>query len=168
MELTELRRNNLRKLVDKFGLSKLAVDMLGYNHPGYISSMTCVKPARNFSEKNARKYERLLKIEHDWFDVDHEVLPATQAVVSAQAPVSAAFAASPSAAKHAAHADIDDLVINMVSDAIHLAAAVCARESVVLPAEKFATLVDLTYRDAVAHSGQPRDSHVKQLVSLLK
>ena len=148
MEITELRRKNLRTLALKHGVSKLATEMLDYSHPSYISTMTSIKPQRTFTEKNARNFEAKLGLEPHWFDIDHN-------------PVEA-----PALAKE--QSEIDDETVARIADLIRLVGQVFSSEAVELLPVKFADVVALAYADTMTHAGKPREAHVKQLVRLLK
>ena len=148
MEISELRLKNLRSLTTKYGVSKLAVQMLGYNQPSYLSTMTSANPQRSFTEKNARKFEIALGFPSGWFDTDHDP-------VTAPAQINAQL-------------EVDNETIARIADLIRLVGSVCASEEVELTSMKFAEVVALAYTDAMAHAGKPREAHITQLVRLLK
>lgn len=148
MEITQLRRKNLRSLAQKHSLTKLAVEMLRYSHPSYISTLISDNPKRTFTEKNARKFETKLGLAPGWFDTEHD-------------PVEA-----PTTAK--AQPEVDDETVARIADLIRLVGQVFSSEAVELLPVKFADVVALAYADTVTHAGKPREAHIKQLVRLLK
>lgn len=153
MTIVEIRLKNLRALIERWNAVKLA-KMLGYRQSSYLSQMTSDNPSRPLTEKNARRFEVQLDLEPGWFDIDHSApKPAEVTPPAPAAPV-------PSAA--------DTATANLVADMIRLVGTVCANEAVSLPPMKFADVVALAYADMMEHAGQPRESHVTQLVRLLK
>lgn len=68
METAHIRRQNLQSLVSEKGTQEILADLLGVS-PGYISQLTL--GTRPITEKTARKYERALGLEAQWFDRPH-------------------------------------------------------------------------------------------------
>lgn len=142
MKLTEIRRENMRALIDKHGAGKLA-KKLGYKQPSFLSQMCGPNPTREITEKSARNYEEALKLPEGYLDVLHGPEVEQQPAKPAADP-------------------------NMVAEVIRLVGSICANEAVNLPPVKFADVVALAYLDAVEHDQKPREDHIKQVVRLLK
>lgn len=62
MELSEIRRINLRKMMESEGALKLA-GRLGYRQSSFLSQMAGPNPTREITEKTARAYEKQLGLE---------------------------------------------------------------------------------------------------------
>jgi hypothetical protein len=142
MKLTEIRRENMRALIEKHGAGKLSAK-LGYSQPSFLSQMCGPNPTRDITEKSARRYETLLKLPAGYLDTMHGEESAPQPEKPAADP-------------------------NMVADVIRLVGSICASEEVNLPPMKFAEVVALAYLDTVEHDQTPREDHIKQVVRLLK
>ena len=144
MKIADIRRQNLRSLIEIHGATKLAT-MLGYRAPSFLSQMAGPNPTRDITESTARSFEERLGLEKESLDV-------------MQVDPSAAAPATP-----ASTADID-----LVADIIRMVGKICADEQVELPNMKFADVVALAYVDTMEHSATPRPDHIKQIVRLLK
>jgi hypothetical protein len=67
--IKEIRRENLRLLVAKYGgAAKLGL-ALGYSNGAFISQLISKKPPRTISERVARHIEDSLKLHHGWMDI---------------------------------------------------------------------------------------------------
>ena len=141
MDIQEIRRGNLRAMMDKEGATDLA-KKLGYRTPTFLSQMCGPNPTRKVTEKSARRFEKDLGIPAGTLDKD----PAT-------------------AAKQATPSTID---VDLVADVIRMVGNVCSAEAVELPPSRFADLVALAFVDTIEHQGKQRPEHVKQLVRLFK
>jgi hypothetical protein len=80
-DLNEIRKQNLRKLINDYeGMNKLASE-LGLSRGAYLSQLLMEKPIRTISEKTARKWERKLELDEGWFDISHQPgISATPAI----------------------------------------------------------------------------------------
>ena len=68
MDIAEIRRRNLRRLVnDHEGMNNLA-RKLGLTKGAYISQLLSNPPLRQISEKTARKWEKQLRLPEGWLD----------------------------------------------------------------------------------------------------
>lgn len=56
MEISEVRRANVRALIEKYGASKLAT-RLGYRNPSFLSQQAGPNPTREVTERTARAFE---------------------------------------------------------------------------------------------------------------
>lgn len=70
MDTSNLRRSNLRKLMDEHGVGTLA-HRLGYKGPSFLSQMAGPHPSREVTEHTAREVERLLGLPIGWMDQEH-------------------------------------------------------------------------------------------------
>lgn len=140
MDITDIRRANLRMLARERSVQSLA-KALGYTQSGYISSIIGPAKARPLTEKNARRFEKLLGLPHRWFDEPHDTV-----------------APAPPAAPD----------MSVVTEAIRMVSAVAGEEKVDVPSEKFGGLVELAVADATAHGGKPRKEYLKTVVKLMK
>lgn len=67
-DMKEVRRQQLRRLVNEHeGMNNLA-RKLGLAKGAYISQLLTNPPTRDISEKTARKWERLLRLPEGWLD----------------------------------------------------------------------------------------------------
>ncbi len=150
MDILEIRRAFLRKLMRDHGGAKLA-ELLGYRQSSFLSQMAGPNPTRDITEKTARAYEKQLGLEPGSFD---KPLPPEDS--TSQAP-------TPPAAPDLASEDLIALVLN----ATRKLGAICEAENVNLPPSKFANVLALVLRDTVDH-GSLRESRIKEVVELLK
>lgn len=144
MKIAEIRRERLRQLIEKHGVSNLAT-MLGYRQASYLSQMAGPNPSRNISEKTVRNFEAKLDLPSG--ALDEPVLREEEKTVEVvQQPTDTA----------------------LVADVIRMVGNICATEKVELSPMKFADVVALAYLDAVEHNRTPRPDHIMQIVRLLK
>lgn len=77
METKDIRRNNLRALMDTFvreGMSKADfADTAGLTNAAQLSQLTSHTPVRNVGDLVARRVEKALNLPHGWLDVPHAV-----------------------------------------------------------------------------------------------
>lgn len=141
MNITEIRRERLRQLIERQGATKLSTT-LGYKQPTFLSQMTGPNPTRDITEKSARKFEQKLGLKEGYLDtpLDQDVDKKTS--------------------------ETSDT--NLVTDVIRLVGTICSDVDVALPPVKFADVVALAYIDTIEHDGVPRPDHIKQIVRLLK
>jgi len=66
VDISETRRENLRKLFDKHGGPKALSARLNYRVPTFMSQMAGPNPTRNVSERTARSIERALALTPGW------------------------------------------------------------------------------------------------------
>lgn len=143
MKITDIRRTNLRNLIEQHGGVSRLSEKLGYNSPSFLVQQAGPNPTREVTEKSARKFEQKLGLPVGVLDQNPEQTSAQQAPAA-----------------------IDTGVI---SDVIRLVGALMAREQVPVPApERFADLLALAVTDTLEHGGVPRESHIRSVVRLLK
>lgn len=71
----EIRRQQLRRLVNEHdGMNNLG-RKLGYKKGAYISQLLTTPPTRDLSEKTARKWEQALQLPEGWLDAVPVVQP---------------------------------------------------------------------------------------------
>jgi hypothetical protein len=92
----EIRRQQLRRLVNEHdGMNNLG-RKLGFKKGAYISQLLTSPPSRELSEKTARKWERALRLPVGWFDAPPAVQPINvNLLAQALADVLEAFEAAP-------------------------------------------------------------------------
>ena len=137
-KLSEVRRDNLRRIVDLKGGGTKVAALLGYRSPSFLSQQIGPKPTREITEKSAREYETKL-------DLPAGTLDREEPVEAPSAPANVA----------------------LVSDVIRMLGTVLADENVTLPPQRFADVAVLAFEDA-AERGKPREGHIRSLVRLLK
>lgn len=142
MNIAEVRRNNLRYLMEQHSATKLAT-MLGYRQSSFLSQMAGPNPTREVTEKTARAFEKQLELPPGAFDTPMGE-PAKPEQQSAQEMVA------------------------MVLEATRTLGRVCETEAVNLPSSKFADLLVLILQDTMEKGGAVREDRTRQLVSLLK
>jgi len=139
-DIQEVRRRNLRRLVqDHEGMNNLA-RQLGLTKGAYISQLLSDKPLRTISEKVARKWERTLGLAYGWLDGD----PGTQA-----------------------RTNLKTLDAALLEGVILEVSQAAADIGVPLPPGRMAELVSMQYMDAVA-MGRIDADRVRKIVGLLK
>lgn len=141
MNIADIRRTNLRALIEQHGGVSRLSEKLGYRSPSFLVQQAGPNPSREVTEKSARNFEQKLGLPAGTLDQD--------AALTQQAPVA-----------------IDSGVI---SDVIRLVGTLMAREQVPVPApERFADLLALAVTDTLEHGGVPREAHIRSVVRLLK
>lgn len=79
LDIADVRRTNLRKLVgENEGMSNLA-RRLGLTRGSYISQLLKEPPIRDISEKTARKWEKALDLPPGWLDKTTHQTAGTEA-----------------------------------------------------------------------------------------
>ena len=142
MNIADIRRQNLRILMEQHTATKLAT-MLGYRQSSFLSQMAGPHPTREVTEKTVRAFEKQLDLPVGTFDTP-------MGEVTAPPPPSATD------------------MLSMVLNATRTVGRVCETEAVNLPTSKFAEIVALILEDTMGHGGTVREDHVKRVVSLLK
>lgn len=143
MKIAELRRENLRALIEEHGgVSRLA-EKLGYASPSFLVQQAGPNPTREVTEKSVRKFEKALGLPEGYLDRPPE--PET--------PAPPASSLNPEA----------------IGDVIRLVGSLMQRESIPVPsAQRFTDVIALAVVDAMEHGGVPRENHIRQVVRLLK
>lgn len=137
-ELSEVRRDNGRKAIEKFGgVGKVAARM-GYSNPSFLVQIYGPNPTRKPTEKTTRKMEQSLNLRAGSLDES-----GAQVGVSSESVI-------------------------LVADVIRLVGELLENEGLQVPTGRFADVVALAYTDSVEHGGAPREGHVRNLVRLLK
>jgi hypothetical protein len=137
-DIKEIRRQQLRRLVNEHeGMNNLA-RKLGLAKGAYISQLLTNPPVREISEKTARKWEKQLRLPEGWLD-------RTSPSVSANG---------------ALNTQLLTQVIIEVHEALQLA-------KIVLSPAQLADLVTMQYTDAAA-VGRVDPERIQRLIGLLK
>lgn len=66
--LSDVRRDNLRRLIDDSGGPNVLAARLGYSNASYLVQMAGPNPTRPVTEKTARKFEMQLNLAPGWLD----------------------------------------------------------------------------------------------------
>lgn len=161
MSISEIRRQNLRDLMEKHSAIALA-KMLGYRQSSFLSQMAGPNPTREITEKTARAYEKQLGMEPGTLDI-----PPVAAGPAAPA-LALVTAATPAAATDEPKALTTAETIALVLNATRTVGRICETEHVNLPTSKFADLLVMGLVDAMEHGGVMQEDRIKQVVALLK
>jgi hypothetical protein len=155
--ISDIRRANIRLLVEqRGGLTKLS-RLLGYKNPSFLSQMLSETAAtREVTERTARRIEEALGLPADHLDVPVEPSPKADLVVKTPVGPAIEIKQAPQSAD----------TVEMVSNVIRAVGAACEAEGVQMGAGRFAELVAIVYADSVERGVRP--DHVKQLVRLLR
>lgn len=70
MDLSEVRRDNLRALMQKETATAIS-KRLGYKFPSYLSQLAGPNPSREITEKTAREFEKRLALPAGYLDRKH-------------------------------------------------------------------------------------------------
>lgn len=143
-QINQLRRENLRRVIDQRGGATKVSQQLGYRSASFLSQLVGPKPTREVTEKSARRFESDLGLEQGSLDRPADAPQAAPATQGAPFNVS------------------------MVAETLRMLGAVLAAENANLPPQKFADVAALAVEDAGSHGGQPREGHIKALVRLVK
>lgn len=153
--LDDVRRENLRNVVDRFG-AKTVAEKLGLKSQRFISQMVGKHPSREVTEKTVRLCERVFNLPIG--SLDHDKTGVVQSPFAAPQPVNKMaepFALSP----------LDPEILSATMMTIDT----CMRETgVVLSHVKYVELVSLVFADSQVSGSTPRHSYVRQLLRLLK
>jgi hypothetical protein len=143
-DLSEIRRANVRAIIEqRGGLTKLSRTM-GYKNPSFLSQMTGPEPTREITEKSARKIEAALKLVPGSLDT-----PLTNVPRPTLRPDL-----------------LRDTNVDLIANVIRMVGGVCDAEGAHPTTIKFAELVALAYSDSIEHNAL-REDHVKRLVRLV-
>ena len=138
-DIKEVRRQQLRRLVNEHeGMNNLA-RKLGLAKGAYISQLLTNPPVREISEKTARKWEKQLRLPEGWLD---------RATTAAPSP------------GVALNTELLAQVMSEVNEALRLA-------RVTLSSAQLADLVTMQYADSAA-AGRVDPERIQRLVGLLK
>jgi hypothetical protein len=152
--ISDIRRANIRLLVEqRGGLTKLS-RMLGYKNPSFLSQMLSDKPTREVTERTARSIEEALGLATDQLDqmpedpIDRTIAALPAKVLAEPPPAQSADGAT------------------LAENAIRAVGAACEAENVQMTTSRFAELVALVYSDSLERGVRPE--RVTQLVRLLR
>jgi hypothetical protein len=163
--VSDVRRTNIRALVDeRGGLSKLS-RALGYKNPSFLSQMTSVAgPTREVTERTARRIEEALGLPTGYLDQVHDVPVRAP---RATAPDIVAKTPTGVLAADVKRTPVSDESVQFFVDVVRAVGAACDEAGVNLAPGKFADLILMVVSDS-AERGAPREDRVKQLVHLLR
>lgn len=137
-EPLELRKRNLKTLVQQWeGPTNLA-RKIGQKGPSYISQM--IKGHRPITAKTARKMEEQLDLPNGWFDHEHENRRPGRA------------------------ADVD---VSTMSHVVSTLGTTLEEQGLTLPPTKFANAVALLYERTIAE-GELDEGYLQRIVQLGK
>lgn len=71
----DIRRDNLRKLMEQWGGPTSLSQKLGHSNASYMAQLAGPHPTREVSEKTARDIEGKLGLAVGWMDKPHKALP---------------------------------------------------------------------------------------------
>jgi hypothetical protein len=158
MDITDVRRANLRILIGQAGGVSRLSRLMGYANPSFLSQMAGPSPSREITEKSARKIEEALKLPSGFLDKPGvKVSPRESLLAGVTSP--AERAESPASAGGPVDASLIAEVIRMVH-------AACHDLGVSPDPAKLGDVVALAYMDGVEHGGHPREDRVRQLARL--
>lgn len=159
MKVFEIRKVNLQALAEIHGAANLSAK-LGYRQPSFLSQMIGPNPTRQLSEKNARQYEEVMGLPAGYLDRPLFPHTETQAAAEVDQGVVVTVEAMPDLVPEAAS-------IALLKDTIQTVARLIKAENVEITVDQFAKLLVIELADA-AKSGIVRESHVKQMLEMLK
>jgi hypothetical protein len=134
-ELSAIRRDNLRKVVESWGGPTALAKRLGYANPSYLVQMVGPNPTREVTERMALKIESELNLPHGSLSkLEHNFATSEDNQVSA---------AKPQAYVPTLHGGNIAVAISQVSE-------VCEKMGVKLSTAKFADLVAFVFADIEA------------------
>lgn len=143
MNISEIRRVNLRALADERGAAKLS-RLLGYRQPSFLTQMIGPNPNREVSEKTARLYEAVLGLEANFFD---------------NPKMSDGFKALNMQLQK---------VMTLATETIHMVADLAQQEGLNLSTVQFAKVVNIEMTNAAERDFIPREVRVKDMLGLMK
>ena len=146
-----LRRTNLQALAEVHGASNLSV-MLGYRQPSFMSQILGNGWNRVISEKNARDYEAALHLPEGTLDK----------------PLFGSSASLPDLTAKSSAEDLRTASVTLVADTIQSLNSILKAEGLDISTLQFGKLLSIAVVDAADHAGKVRESHVKQMLELLK
>lgn len=157
-----LRRVNLQALAELHGASNLSV-MLGYRQASFLSQMLGAGWNRVVSEKSAREYELALNLPVGY--LDKPLFP--DSAKPPVAPVNSAPAATETIADAEA-ADVQALSLAIVEKTIRALNTILKTENTNVSTDQYGRLLRSAVVDAAEHGFAVRESHVKQMLELIK
>lgn len=138
MSPSEIRRTNLRKLIEQRGGPNVLGATLGYANGSFLVQMAGPNPIREVTERTARKFEQILNLPDGWFDRE-EVAVAPPPAFDTE----------------------------MVRNAIQATAKAIEDAGLQMTPTKIGNLATMAYADAVEHGGV-RKEYISQLLQLLQ
>ena len=145
MEISNTRRENMRALAEIHGSANLA-RMLGYRQPSFVSQMIGPNPTRTVSERNAREYERALKLPHSYLD----------------APLF-----RPRAAPSASVVPPSQDLATQIADIIRAVSKAVQATGANISVDQFAKLLVVEVSDAADNCFKVREQQIKQMLELI-
>ena len=169
MNISDYRRENLRRFTDANGGPTAVAKRLGYSNSSYLVQMIGPNPMRPVSERTARNVEEKFNLPEGTLDRPAPSIPLQAAqrpanplpVIEPPAPAAATapdVAASPGA----------PISTRQIMDLVQFVGRVCESQGVALSTPKFADILAIAIADAETHGGQPREDTVKTLVRLAR
>jgi hypothetical protein len=144
----DIRRENLRRLIQKWrGPLPLSID-LGYANQSFLVQMGGPNPTRDVSEKTARSIEQKLKLPELSMDSDPDAPNKAGTYVRA-------LAGEPKINEQTVFE-----IVRVVGEAAN-------DQKMVLSPSRFANVVAMTYTDAQS-TGKIRSEYITQLLQLLR
>lgn len=139
LDVYEVRRENLRKLIAQWGGPKALGYKLGYKNASFLVQMAGPHPTREITEATSRKIEEALDLPAAWMDHVQD---------GNGNPV------------HVDHTLISRVIKAVVQTADDM--------GVTLDPTKLGDIVSLVYDDAEVRGGSVRAEYVRRLVQLLR
>lgn len=153
MKTSDVRRENLRRLIARSGGASALAQRLGYAGPSFLAQLAGPNPTREVTERTARTFESKLGLPDRALD----------AVPADPTPAPALPRGRPPSAP------AQPVNVAVIADVIRLVGSVLQGEQVATPGpERFADLVSLAVTDALEHGGVPREHHIRSVVRLMK
>jgi hypothetical protein len=138
-DVYEVRRENLRKLIEQWGGPKALGIKLGYKNASFLVQMAGPNPNREITEATSRKIEQTLDLPAGWMD-------QVQAGIAAPVPVD--------------H--------TLISRAIKAVVSTADDMHVTMEPNKLGDVVSLVYDDAETNGGTIRADFVRRILQLLR
>ena len=135
----EIRRENLRRLIEQWGGPKPLADKLGYRNASFLVQMAGPNPNREVTEKTARRIEEALDLRVGWLD-------------------------QPGAEQNGS--TLVDMTL--VASVIRVVAQTAEDIGVRLSPAKLGDIVALVYADAESHQNSIRPEFVNSVLQLLR
>lgn len=160
-----LRRTNMQALAEVHGASNLSV-MLGYRHPSFLSQLLGNGWNRVISEKNARDYEKSLSLPEGTLDKPLFGTVAALPVATASNPAATAQVSAP--VVPAGADDVGSASLALLAAAIEALNRNVKDQEADINTLQFGKLLSVIVLDAADHGGKVRESHVRQMLELIK
>lgn len=154
MDISEYRRENLRRFTNANGGPAAVAKRLGYSNASYLVQMIGPNPLRSVTERTARKVEEV-------FNLPERTLDAAPPVL-VEPPKAAVTAPEPQRVQDAALSPLQ------LGQLVQMVGRICEAEGASLSTPKFADVVALAVTNAAEHGGQADESLVKTLVRLAR